>query len=189
AIPPWLRPLVTKVRTGLDDARVQSAADRVGERVKRSDRWRKITRLRLHALPHYGIYRTRDDRWLSIGIVDEHKFWAALCDGLGLPAIRGVPLVARFVAATPLRRMIARAVARHDLDHWLRTLDRHRVPIAPVLTVAEALADPQVLARAAGRGRVGAPAVLACAPPGPAPRLGQHTSELVPGPESRLPTP
>jgi CoA:oxalate CoA-transferase len=187
AVPERLRPFVATLRDRLDDERVHQLADRVGEHVKSTRRWGRLTRLRLHALPHYGIYRTRDDRWLSIGIVDEDKFWAALCDGLHLPALRGVPLVARFVAATPLRRMIARAIVRHDLAYWLRVLDRHRIPIAPVLTVAEALADPQIQARSAvggdparagGSGRVGAPAALVARALGPAPTLGQHTSEV-----------
>lgn len=178
AVPAWLRPFVATVRERIDDDRVHALADRVGDRVMSTRRWGRLTRLRLHALPHYGIYRTRDDRWLSIGIVDEDKFWAALCDGLELPALRGVPLLARFVAATPLRRMIGCAIVRHDLAHWLRVLDRHRVPIAPVLTVAEALADPQILARAGAFGRVGAPAALVTRAAGPAPTLGQHTSEL-----------
>jgi crotonobetainyl-CoA:carnitine CoA-transferase CaiB-like acyl-CoA transferase len=173
-----------KLRERLADARVHDLADRLGERMKRSRSWERLTRLRLHALPHYGIYRTRDDRWLSIGIVDEHKFWVALCEGLGLPALRGIPLVARVLSSTPLRRVIARAIGRQDLDHWLQVLDRDRVPIAPVLTVPEALANPQIRARR-DAGGVGAPAALVATTLGAAPRLGQHTFEVLERSRSR----
>ena len=93
--------------------------------------------------------------------------------------MRGLPLVARFVGAAPLRTLVARAIRRHDLDHWLVALDRQQVPVAPVLTVTEALADPQIVARTHGLGRLGAPAALVTEPPGVAPRLGEHTSELL----------
>jgi crotonobetainyl-CoA:carnitine CoA-transferase CaiB-like acyl-CoA transferase len=167
---------------------VKRIADTVGERVKKSDAYARLARLRLHALPHYALYRTLDDRWLSIGIVGEHKFWVALCDALEIPRVRGLPLLARVAAAPTLRRMIARAVRRRTLAEWLNVIDRKTIPIAPVLTVPEAVADPQL----AGRQRViagdtGSPAhLLVCAPPAlvarplhAAPDLGADTDEVL----------
>jgi CoA:oxalate CoA-transferase len=159
---------------------VLRGADAVGERIKRTATFRKLVRLRLHALPHYGLFRTRDGRWLSIAIVDEDKFWRALCEGLGLPRIAGVPLPLRMVGAAPLRRWVAAAVARRDLDHWLGHFDRARVPVAAVVPIEEVADDPQLAWRLAGTGApVGAPVPLVMAVPGPAPRLGEHTAAIL----------
>ncbi len=159
---------------------VLRGADAVGERAKRTGTFRKLVRLRLHALPHYGLFRTRDDRWLSVAIVDEDKFWRALCEGLGLPRIAGVPLAMRMVGAAPLRRWVAGAIARHDLEHWLVRFDRAKVPVAPVLPYDQVAADPQLAWRQARTGGpAGAPVPLVNATLGPAPRLGQHTEEVL----------
>lgn len=161
---------------------VARAADAVGERIKRTAAFRKLVRLRLHALPHYGLFRTRDHRWLSIAIVDEDKFWRALCEGLGLSRLAGVPLPLRMVGAAPLRRWVAAAVARRDLDHWLAHFDRARVPVAAVVPIDEVADDPQLAWRLARTGApVGAPVPLVMAPLGPAPRLGEHTAAILGG--------
>ena len=167
-LPSFLRPFASQVSEALGSDSVQRMADTLGERVKRSNAYARLARLRLHALPHYALYRTSDDRWLSIGIVSEHKFWVALCDALELPRVRSLPMLARVAAAPTLRRMIARAVRRRTLAEWLNALDRRSLPVAPVLTVPEALADPQLAGRqnhvASGDGAAdGSP--LVCAPP------------------------
>ena len=186
-LPSFLRPLASQVSDALGSDSVQRLADTLGERVKRSDVWAKLARLRLHALPHYALYRTFDDRWLSIGIVGEHKFWVALCDAFELPRVRNLPLIARVAAAPTLRRMIARAIKKRTLAEWLNVLDRRRFPVAPVLTVPEALADPQLAGRQSHvlSGDRGDP-LLACAPPAlvarplrPAPELGADTDEVL----------
>jgi len=185
ALPAFLRPFASQVSDALGSDSVQRIADTLGERVKRSDAYAKLARLRLHALPHYALYRTFDDRWLSIGIVSEHKFWVALCDALELPRIRGLPLLARVAAAATLRRMISRAIRRRTLAEWLDVLDRRSLPVAPVLTVPESLADPHL----AGRQRhvvSGDATLLQCAPPAlvaqpltAAPDLGANTDEVL----------
>lgn len=175
-LPMPIQPLAARVAHWLGDARVRRRSDAIGARLARTEVVQRLVRLRLHALPHYGVFRTRDDRWLSVAIVDEDKFWRALCQGLGLSRMGGLPLAVRMLGAAPLRRMVAAAIRRRELDHWLVQLDRHAIPVAPVLTVAEALADPQVLARFAGR--PGAPAPLAQRRLAPAPALGEHTAAV-----------
>ncbi|MCX4246189.1 CaiB/BaiF CoA transferase family protein [Paraliomyxa miuraensis] len=162
-----------------------ASVDRVGRWLGHTAAWQNLLRLRLHALPHYALYQCRDDRWISVGIVDEQKFWAALCEGLGLPeplrvSMTAVPLGARVVGSRPLRRVIATAFRRHGLDHWLRVLDRAHVPVAPVLTLDEALADPQLAGRVLDpSGHAVTPMPFACMPLGRSPRLGEHTAEVM----------
>lgn len=164
-----------------------AAAERVGAFIEGTPAWRNLLRLRLHALPHYALYRTADDRWISVGIVDERKFWVALCEGVGLPAplrasLAAIPLAARVVTSRPVRRIIAQAFRRRTLAEWLRTLDRAQVPVAPVLRLDEALADPQLAARILDpSGHAVTPFPFADLPLGRAPRLGEHTDELFAG--------
>jgi crotonobetainyl-CoA:carnitine CoA-transferase CaiB-like acyl-CoA transferase len=91
-----------------------------------------------------------------------------------------IPLLGRFVAGGPLRKAVGAAIARRDLDHWLAVVDRERLPIAPVLTVDEALHDPQLLGRRLGADRhVHAPWPLSGPVEGKAPRLGEHNDEIL----------
>jgi len=177
--PPAVRPVLERGAQWLRGPRVASRV----EGLARTHAWRNLVRLRLHALPHYALYRTRDDRWLSVGIVDERKFWAALCEGLDLPlrrAIVAIPLAARMVTSPPVRRLIARAFRRHSLEHWLRVLDRARVPVAPVLPVTEAIHDPHLATRIVDpHSGAATPFPFAQHPLGRAPRLGEHTDEVL----------
>jgi crotonobetainyl-CoA:carnitine CoA-transferase CaiB-like acyl-CoA transferase len=122
------------------------------------------------------------------------KFWEALIDALELPEIARDPRFATFAdrfahREALLPRLAARFRARTTED-WLTRL-RGRVPCAPVNTVAQALEDEQVRAREMiievkhpelGTLREVASPVKtpgAITAPAPAPRLGQHTGELL----------
>lgn len=166
--------LLEKAVGALNGART----DAVGQWLGRRGPVRRLLRARLHALPHYALYQTRDGRWISIGIVDEAKFWRALCEALGVPGLARLPVAARLVAARPIRRRLAAAFERRTLDEWLRTLDQNEVPVAPVLTVAEALHDPHLRRRRAPDGALHAPFPLARSLGG-APSLGADTETLL----------
>jgi alpha-methylacyl-CoA racemase len=159
---------------------VRDRVDAVGERLKDTRRYKNLTRLRLYALPHYACYQTKDGRWLSVGIVDEDKFWRALCDALGVGPLGGIPMLGRFVAASPLRKVLASVFAKRDLATWLSELDRREIPVAPVLTVEEALRDPQLLGRRpTDDGHVHSPWPLMGPIDARAPALGEHTDEVL----------
>jgi crotonobetainyl-CoA:carnitine CoA-transferase CaiB-like acyl-CoA transferase len=122
------------------------------------------------------------------------KFWNALVDALDVPDIAADPRFAAFADRAAHRgELLPRLAARfreRTTAEWLARL-RGRVPCAPVNTVAQALADEQVLAREMiievehpelGTLREVASPVKtpgAITKPTPAPKLGQHTSELL----------
>ena len=94
--------------------------------------------------------------------------------------------------AAELRDRIETLIASADLDEWGRRLDEAELVWAPVATLPEALADPQVEANAmledvehpeAGRYRtLAAPFRVSGAETavrGPAPAPGEHTSEVL----------
>lgn len=176
--PAPLRPVTQWIEKQLAKPGVHDSVERLGERLAASEHYERLTRVGLHALPHYGIYETRDHQWLSVGIVDEQKFWAALCSALGLKPLAALPLPARFLAGPPLRKAMAAIFARHDMAHWLAHLDPTQIPVAPVVPLSEALEDPHL------RGRLGAqvaggPPPLRLEPGGQAPKLGADTERIV----------
>jgi alpha-methylacyl-CoA racemase len=125
----------------------------------------------------YRIYRCRDGRHLAVGAL-EPKFWEALCRAVGLPdrigrqwerGPRGQETIAAF----------ERAFADRDRDEWVRALRDVEACVEPVLDVGEALtAGPaaELFAEQA------CPVRLRDTPASvrrPAPRLGEHTHEVL----------
>lgn len=178
-LPSPLRGLVRRGARALRSRLTASTIDVVGERLKATRRYEELTRQRLHALPHYAVYRTADDRYLAVGIVDEDKFWRALCEALGVGRLGRIPLLGRFVASAPLRGVLARAFAQQDLEHWLAVLDPTKIPIAPVLSLAQALEQPQLRQRRPRDGHVHAPWPLAYPLTDPPPRLGADDDSVL----------
>jgi crotonobetainyl-CoA:carnitine CoA-transferase CaiB-like acyl-CoA transferase len=94
-------------------------------------------------------FRTRDG-WLVVMCMKE-KFWARLVEHLELPALAGdlrfATFAGRLAHRDALVPVLADAFRRRTTAEWLARL-RGRVPVAPVYSVEEALADEQVEARA-----------------------------------------
>ena len=144
----------------------------------------------------YRAYKTADGHLTIAVFVD--KFWQLLCNVIGEPALGTDPRFA--TAAERLKR-------REEVDHlleakllqdtnagWMVRMNEAGVPAAPVLSIDETLAHPQLLARdmvvevAHPRGgslkMIGNPVrqPAADAPPyAPSPTLGQHTREVLQG--------
>jgi crotonobetainyl-CoA:carnitine CoA-transferase CaiB-like acyl-CoA transferase len=93
-------------------------------------------------------FQTRDG-WLVIMCMKE-KFWERLIERVGLPALGDDPrfrtFADRLAHRDVLMPLIKTEFRKRTTDEWLERL-RGYVPVAPVYTVEEALADEQVLAR------------------------------------------
>jgi crotonobetainyl-CoA:carnitine CoA-transferase CaiB-like acyl-CoA transferase len=93
-------------------------------------------------------FRTADG-WLVIMIMKE-KFWTRLVERLDLPALGDDPRFRAFddrlANRDVLIPLLEDAFRRRTTGEWLARLRGH-VPVAPVYTVDEALADEQVIAR------------------------------------------
>ena len=141
-----------------------------------------------------NLYRTRDDRWLQLSIVQEETMWPRVCRAVGRPELEHD---ARF-AETPTRRANAAALtaildqvfATATAAEWHQRLKANRLTFSPIARLQDLASDEQ----AAAAGAVipsanpempltlAAPIRLGCAPPrpaGPAPTLGQHTDEVL----------
>jgi len=141
----------------------------------------RMDREKLYTMPQYGVYRTRDRRWLAIGIVDEKHFWEGLCEATGLGRLAGLSLSARTAGGPFFRRLFGAVLRRRPLQEWLERFDRAGVPATPVLRPDEARQEAQFRARGLvdDEGRVRAPLPDARHLDPPAPGLGEHTEEVL----------
>ncbi|HLB81222.1 MAG TPA: CoA transferase, partial [Dongiaceae bacterium] len=97
----------------------------------------------------FGAFATKDGH--VIVAAGNDALFAKLCQAVGRPDLAGDPLFldndrrTRHVDA--LKDELEDALAARPAAEWLRVLDDAGVPCAPINSVAEALAEPQVLAR------------------------------------------
>jgi alpha-methylacyl-CoA racemase len=97
-------------------------------------------------VPCYGVYATQDGRFIAVGALEE-KFWRALCAALARDDL--VPgQFARGEAGERVRRELEDVFGSAPLAHWAGLLASVDCCVTPVLTLDEALADPQFRARA-----------------------------------------
>jgi alpha-methylacyl-CoA racemase len=137
------------------------------------------------ALACYRVYRTRDGRYLAVGAL-EPKFWQVLCEVLGVPEF--VELQFDPDRQEALASRLEEIFLARPREHWVTALEGLEACVAPVNNVAEAVGDPQLVHRgmvAEAGGRVVGPGPLVKLggrkqePLAAAPRLGQHTDEVL----------
>jgi len=95
----------------------------------------------------YNIYQTADGRYVALGAI-EPKFWATFCERAGRADL--IPL--QYSTGEKQERLFeetARLFRSETRDAWLSRFQGVDVCLAPVNSVAEALADPHVAARGA----------------------------------------
>jgi len=162
-----------------------------------------LTRQPQGAAPVYRLYRAADD-WLFIACGNS-TFWGKLCIALDMPELVSDPRfenapwgITNFQDRAALYEIIAPVIAAKPRAHWLQLFEESDVPAAPVQGRADFINDPQV---AHNRMRVeiddpevgrtvqmGIPIAFSRTPGaicGPAPRLGQHTQEVLGSPPKR----
>jgi crotonobetainyl-CoA:carnitine CoA-transferase CaiB-like acyl-CoA transferase len=143
----------------------------------------------------YQAYRTADG-FVTIGANNDRLWRRLVVDVLGMPAWledpRFVTLSDRMAAIDELEREIEAITMTRTTADWIEALQAAGVPGGPVLTYDQALDDPHVAARnmianlehpIIGPMRTIAPpskfSDLPYAVRGPAPWLGQHTTEVL----------
>src|SRR5581483_7122014 len=137
-------------------------------------------------VPCYGVYATRDGRYLAVGALED-KFWRALCEHLARPDL--VPFGhARGEDGARTRAALATIFGAAPLAHWMDHFAGVDCCVTPVLGIDEAWRDPQFVARgmvrrdAEGAAVCGAPFRISGHDPditAPAPRQGEHTRAIL----------
>ena len=142
----------------------------------------------------YGLFPTRDGQ-IALAPPDD-AFFGRLMDALEEPALKTDPLyatqAARVANRARINAIVGGKLAARETAYWVETLNAAGVPCGPVNTVEEVFADPQVLAQDMvmdvehpGHGLVrmlGFPMKLSetpCRVTRPAPRLGEHSDEVL----------
>ena len=140
--------------------------------------------------PLSGLYKTADDRYLSLVMLQPGKFWAEVCHVIGRPDLASDP---RFGSAEAIAANAAAGVellqevfGARRLAEWTEVLGALSGPWAPVQDTLQAAADPQVAAneyiRPAGDlSLVSSPVQFDEAAPvlGPAPSFAAQTEEVL----------
>jgi alpha-methylacyl-CoA racemase len=120
--------------------------------------------------PFYDVYRTKDDRWLAIGSVEE-KFWLETLRVLGIDP-DGMPGQHDRSRWDEAKARVAAAVATRTRDEWAAAFDGKEACASPVLSLAEVPGNTHIAARATVVERDGIPQ------PAPAPRFSRTVPEL-----------
>jgi len=111
----------------------------LGERPTSSDRPR---------LAQAYILRTLDGHLIAIHLSSLEKFWEGLVSALQAPELsadkRFETRLERIANYEALTVELDRRFARAPLSHWLAQLGRYDVPYAPINSIDEVVADPQV---------------------------------------------
>jgi crotonobetainyl-CoA:carnitine CoA-transferase CaiB-like acyl-CoA transferase len=141
--------------------------------------------------PGYGLYATADGRVLSLGAL-ERRFWRRLCRAIERPDLIDADLEQE-EEAQRVHEILRETFLTRSAQEWDDLLQRHDVPAAPVASPSEVLQDPHVRAMHLLREvEEGGEPMLSLAHPtrwreggpdrkGKAPRLGEHTREILEG--------
>lgn len=142
----------------------------------------------------YQCFETKDG-YIAFGASQAH-FFKALCELVSLPELLDDPRFAsnadRVTNNTVLVELLSAKMRQQPSAYWLAGLEKAGIPAGPVLHYDEVFTDPQILARdmvvetihpVTGPFRtMGVPIKLSATPGAvrtPAPRLGEHTAEVV----------
>ncbi len=100
--------------------------------------------------PLINNYKTKDDRFLSLVMLESDRFWADLVTKIGRPELaddpRYVDSVARAENCQECCRTLDEIFASRTLEEWKPVMNQVEGVSAPVQTAEELLDDPQVLA-------------------------------------------
>lgn len=143
----------------------------------------------------YQCFEDKNGRYFAVAVgTDGH--WKDLCRAIGKPEWMENPKYAtnpkRVENRDELVEVLSEIFKTKSRDEWLRMLEEHDVPCAPVYEVSEVLSDPQVMHRemivevdhpTIGKlKQLGIPMKFSetpCRIKYPPPLLGQHTEEIL----------
>jgi formyl-CoA transferase len=130
------------------------------------------------------------DGFIVVG-VNNQRLWERFCEAIGAPDLAADPAFAearkRLINRDALQARLEAIFATAPTQAWIDRLLAKGVPCGPINTIAQALADPQIVARdllveVGGRRFVRAPIGLSATPVAVtrgAPALGAHSREVL----------
>ncbi len=141
--------------------------------------------------PLYTVYRTGDDRWFQMSMIQPDPYWSPFCKAVEKPELENDPrfdsMAKRAENCEELIRIIDEAIATKTMEEWDPIFREYNLIYAKVQNSTEVINDPQALANnfyvdlphPQGTFKVVATPVKFHQNPAevraPAPELGQHT--------------
>ncbi|MFS0777315.1 CaiB/BaiF CoA-transferase family protein [Neobacillus sp. 3P2-tot-E-2] len=138
----------------------------------------------------YEIYRTKDDRFLSVGAL-EYKFWKKFCQVIGKEELidqLDEPLEQQRI----MKQEVQTAIQQKTLTEWIELFEGIDACVSPVLTPEELTDNPQIKHRQMIEDithpevgvikQIGNPIKLSNSPVSTrrhSPSLGEHTNEIL----------
>ena len=96
------------------------------------------------------IYRTADDRWLQLTIVQEDRMWPGMCATIGRPALVSDPRFAttadRRKHSDQLATILREAFAQKDYDYWSKAMATHGITFGVISRPQDVPEDAQAVA-------------------------------------------
>lgn len=92
---------------------------------------------------YYGYYRTKDDRFMSVGSI-EPKFFAAACKALGHPEFANGSCSP---TGEQMRSAFAQSFSQKSQAEWIEIFSKIDACVEPVMNLEEVANDPQTAAR------------------------------------------
>ena len=147
------------------------------------------------ANPLWNTYRTKDDRWFQLTMLQSDVHWPDFCRALGKPELENDPrfrnMEMREQHCEELIPILDEAFASKNMREWEKYLEENNCIFGLIQTPTEVATDPQALANSffadlhhpAGDIKLVTPPIKFCQDPasirGPAPEIGQHTEEIL----------
>jgi len=101
----------------------------------------------MDGLPGYGIYRTADDCFVTLGVLAEEHFWGAMCEALALDEFERVEMPERVRRKHELDDAVRAVVSKLTLAEAVELFEGHDIPVAPVLDRRQMLEHPHFRTR------------------------------------------
>jgi crotonobetainyl-CoA:carnitine CoA-transferase CaiB-like acyl-CoA transferase len=95
--------------------------------------------------PFYAIYRTKDDKFLSLGAI-ESQFWYDFCDVFEIPDLKSKQFT-HGEEKEEISKIIEIKFLSKTQQEWLDIFKNIDIPLTPVLDFQEACSDPQIKSR------------------------------------------
>jgi crotonobetainyl-CoA:carnitine CoA-transferase CaiB-like acyl-CoA transferase len=140
--------------------------------------------------PGYGVFRTRDNRQLTLSVAGEDPMWRDLCDLLGLPQYRDLPEKEREARNVEIDAELRQRIVTWDCEALSSDLEARGIAFGPVIDGQDVLRAPQVAHRGIVAEGIGARQQSFVRQPvlfdganfpilRPPPALGEHTDEVL----------
>jgi len=98
-------------------------------------------------IPHYGVFKTKDDKFLTLGIIHEEHFWKNLCSVIDMGDLAELDLFNRIARRHEIIARLQNTFITLNRNEWIIILDDADVPCGPAYSIEESYYDPQILHR------------------------------------------